>query len=92
MMGVFRIGGTTVPCSPCFSYFAFVDYGDGTLILTNGPRTINITSVSQGTVNTPNPISPGAKINITGVSAGDITITYIDTSSGIQHTDSATLH
>ncbi len=38
-MGVFTVS-PGVPCSPCFSTFAFVDYGDGTLMIRSGPRTI----------------------------------------------------
>ena len=71
-MGVFKIGGTAVPCSPCFSYFAFVDYGDtngdgtkDTLVIRNGPREINITGISVGSpsdfsLNTK--ISPGQRL------------------------------
>jgi len=40
-MGVFTVS-PGVPCSPCFSYFAFVDYADGTLMIRNGPRNINL--------------------------------------------------
>jgi hypothetical protein len=54
-MGVFRIGGAPVACSPCFSEFAFNGYtksgtsystGGGALMITTGPEEINITSVS----------------------------------------------
>jgi len=38
-MGVFTVS-PGVPCSPCFSTFAFVDYADGTLMFRSGPRTI----------------------------------------------------
>ncbi len=38
-MGVFTVS-PGVPCSPCFSAFAFVDYADGTLMFRSGPRTI----------------------------------------------------
>ncbi len=101
-MGVFRVGGGTVPCSPCFSYFAFVDYGDtngdgtkDTLVIRNGPKSINITDVTVGGTSigfTQDLITPGDKITIPGVSPGDITITYVDNDSGLTHTDTATLH
>jgi len=40
-MGVFRIGGTTVPCSPCFgSQFTLIDYGSGILKIRSGARAI----------------------------------------------------
>ena len=38
-MGVFTVS-PGVPCSPCFSTFAFVDYADGTLMIRSGPRNI----------------------------------------------------
>ncbi len=100
-MGVFRIGGTTVPCSPCFSYFAFVDYSSATkdLVIRNGPKTINITSITDDGNNDATStilyqrVEPGATITITGVDSGEtITITYVDLNSGLSHTDSATLH
>jgi len=93
-MGVFKIGGTAVPCSPCFSYFAFVDYSStaSTLVIRNGPRTINITDFGNGTTGNFGPYTPGDTITITGVSPGSITISYIDVDSGLSHTDSATLH
>lgn len=59
-MGVFRIGGTTVGCSPCFSHFAYNGYtkagtsystGGGALMITNGPKEINITSVTADVAN-----------------------------------------
>ena len=97
-MGVFKPRGTTVPCSPCFSYFAYVDYDGTTLVLTNGPREINITSFTStgGTVTVTDPgavpvvVTPGATIKAT-VPAGDVTITYVDQTSGLTHTDTATL-
>lgn len=47
-MGVFRLGGTTTPCSPCFgTQFAYVDYADGTLKLTTGAREINLLNLTH---------------------------------------------
>ncbi|MDI6825574.1 MAG: hypothetical protein QMD36_00015 [Candidatus Aenigmarchaeota archaeon] len=56
-MGIFSIKGG-VACSPCFSYFAFVDYSKttsgtcatpGCLYIRNGPKTINaITATDNG--------------------------------------------
>ena len=92
-MGVFsQTGGVT--CSPCFSYFAFVDYSAGTLLITNGAQEIDTISASTGT---PSPTSadPGDDITITGISTSgdvDITITYNVTASGLTHTDTATIH
>ena len=88
-MGVFK-GGTTVGCSPCFGYFAYVDYADGTLLVRNGPREVNITVTNStgGTLSTSpvcdagTPCGPGTDITISGVSTITdevITITYTDT-------------
>ena len=56
-MGVFTTS-PGVPCSPCFSYFAFVDYADGTLVIRNGPRNVNLSySYFNGTTK-PNAASP----------------------------------
>jgi hypothetical protein len=100
-MGVFSSKGG-VSCSPCFGYFAFVDYdqGAGTLVIRNGARTINNVTVSQGTANlctTTTPCQSGTDITITGITntAGTtqtIDITYNDVSSTLGHTDSATIH
>jgi len=110
-MGVFSTKGG-VPCSPCFSNFAFVDYAavatdDGVLKLTNGPQTINITTITS---------SPTAGANIEASSycqllaanctagkgiiidtigtTGDqtIIITYVTVASGLEHSDTATIH
>ena len=105
-MGVFSIKGG-VACSPCFSYFALVDYSQtaGTLRVRNGARTIQIDSVvsspDAGATTTAcaagTPCDSGADIDITAVpnTAGTnevITITYTDISSNLQHTDTATIH
>jgi len=105
-MGVFRIGGAPVACSPCFSYFAFVDYSSSTgiLVIRNGARRINITTVSP-TMNIG--YSAGANdalynetiagrtlyLDASGLQTGSnqITITYTDMDSGLSHTDTATL-
>jgi len=108
-MGVFSTKGT-VACSPCFSYFAFVDYSQtaSTVRVRNGARTINFASVGDGVASVPpgadatGACSPtcdaGSDIDIITVpsTAAEpnvvITITYTDTSSGLQHTDTGTIH
>jgi hypothetical protein len=107
-MGVFSIKGS-VSCSPCFSYFAYVDYGQstGTVRVRNGARTITIaaadvSSIPAGASLTTDcstaPCDPGKDIDIGSVpnTATDpnvvVTITYTDTSSALQHTDTATIH
>ena len=93
-MGVFNVT-SSVACSPCFSYFAFVDYADGTLALKNGPQDIYVKSVTGGTAPATDHYAAGKDITITGVSTAgdvDITITYNWTTSGLDHNDSATIH
>jgi len=138
-MGVFTVS-PGVPCSPCFSAFAFVDYSNGVLLIRNGPRTIsfdsNITpedpagdygkavggdygssiditynannwalisdvdadnlpecNYYNATIN--DVCTSGNDIRLTNISTvGDvvIVITYTDRTSGMQHTDSGTIH
>jgi hypothetical protein len=98
-LGVFKIGAGPVKCSPCFSYFAFVDYSKatGTLVIKNGPS--DITSITvyapTGASASPTTASPGQTITITGIpTTGDvgITIGYTVTASGLSHNDTATIH
>ncbi len=95
-MGVFTVT-SPVTCSPCFSYFAFRDYQDGTLLIVNGPEEINITAVTGATAPTApnNNFKTGKQVTLTGVSTSgdvDITITY-DVIGGLTgHTDTATIH
>lgn len=93
-MGVFSTRAS-VPCSPCFSYFAFVDYRNGQLILRNGPRDITITSVNGGTLSGGPNFKPGDTVNIVGIQTfGDvrISINYQDITSGLSHVDNAVIH
>lgn len=105
-MGVFSTKGSVV-CSPCFSYFAFVDYSQtaGTLRVRNGARTITIDSADSSpdlgatTAACPvgTPCDAGTDIDITSFpntasTTETLTITYTDTSSNLQHTDTATIH
>ena len=98
-LGVFRIGAGTVKCSPCFSYFAFVDYSKDTqtLVIKNGPNEVNITNVNVGTLRggVPQVFPPGSTITIDSIGTSptvDVRITYTVTASGLSHTDSATIH
>ena len=104
-MGVFNVGGGTVPCSPCFSEFAYidVDYSGQTVLLRNGAQQIQVTAIVPATVtvngNDPavNPVDvdPGDDITlgVVDTSSGDvdITVTYTVIASGYSHTDSATI-
>ena len=95
-MGVFTVS-PGVSCSPCFSNFAYVDYADGTLLLTNGPREINITSVTNADLVGGDyqlfDASDSITIeNITTTGNIDLTMSYILVSSGLTHSDTATIH
>lgn len=96
-MGVFKLGAR-VTCSPCFGYFAYVDYSVGTLKIRNGARTIDtITATYDATSLTVDPTTagPGDDITITGIPTTgriDIRINYRVTDSGLYHNDTATIH
>jgi hypothetical protein len=94
-MGVFKIGGSTIACSPCFANFAYVDYSAGTIVLKNGPQAISGLGVTGGTTPGITAYNPGATITIAGISTtGDVTVqlNYTITASGLTHTDTATIH
>src|SRR3989344_6327770 len=46
-LGVFSPGTSGIKCSPCFDYFAYLDYYGGTLVIRNGPQDIEDISVSS---------------------------------------------
>ncbi|RLI99373.1 MAG: hypothetical protein DRP06_03555, partial [Candidatus Aenigmatarchaeota archaeon] len=101
-MGVFNPSSSAMPCSPCFSKFAYVDYAEGDLIIKNGPRNLNNVgcSVSVGTCNIEGvalvnlSANKQFRINISATGTSDVylNITYNDRLSGLQHTDTATIH
>lgn len=95
-MGVFKLG-VTVPCSPCFSYFSYLDHNSTHLLLRSGATGIeSIAATFDGTSATVSPTSaiPGDTITLTGTikDGTKVVITYIATDSGMSKTDSATLH
>jgi len=96
-MGVFKTK-STVPCSPCFGYFAYVDHSADTLVLRNGPKEVNISAGSgdqSGCTFPSGNIAPGEEIRLTGCSIANnenVVISYTSTDSGLTKTDSATLH
>lgn len=104
-LGVFKGGtGSAVKCSPCFSYFAYVDYADGTLKVTNGPNAMYITNITGLGVwnytaypagNSVTAYSPGDSMTISNISTTgnqQITVTYVVNASSLSHTDTATIH
>lgn len=89
-MGVFK-GGTTVPCSPCFggSDLAYVDHNLTYVKLRVGPRDLEF----AGT-----PTASGSTFDYDISACGatwvqcEVTVTYIVSESGMQHSAAATLH
>jgi hypothetical protein len=106
-MGVFSIKGG-VACSPCFSYFAYRDYDttNDIVYIRNGARTIDtLTFTAPATAGVGPTVActvvgiscdPGSDIDITGIDAASapvvVQISYRDVSSGVTHTDTATIH
>ena len=101
-MGVFNPSSSAMPCSPCFSKFAYVDYAEGDLIIKNGPRDLNNVNctISGGTCSIEGvPLmnisaNQQFKINISDTSTSDIymNLTYVDRLSTLTHIDTATIH
>ena len=97
-MGVFTPTAGTVACSPCFSYFGYVDYSAGTLVLNNGAYDIVSVSCSSdaGPCSVPSTISANEEFQVTGInttpSTVKVTITYTRTLGGLTHNDTATIH
>ncbi|MFH8080715.1 MAG: hypothetical protein QXO84_02430 [Candidatus Aenigmatarchaeota archaeon] len=96
-MGVFKTR-STVPCSPCFGYFAYVDHNTNTLVLRNGPKEVNISAGNgdqSGCTFPTETFSPGQEIRLTGCDIQNnekVVIAYTSSDSGLTKTDSATLH
>jgi hypothetical protein len=104
-MGVFKLPGRGLgKCSPCFtagSAIAYIDHNADTLVIRVGPSEITTTSVVNKTgaptiPGTTGPNAPGSDINFTLAGSfkgdNDITVTYTDTGSHLDHTVTATLH
>ena len=99
-LGVFKVGTGSVKCSPCFSYFAYVDYADGVLMLKNGPTDVNGLNATAGAADntTSNAaLTAGQQFVLSGITttAGTtqtVTLSYAATSSGLVHTDTAVIH
>ena len=99
-MGVFAPSSSSVPCSPCFANFAYIDYSEtaGELVLKNGPKAL--TNVTCGNGNfTGNTIAANEQFSITNIPHDPIanktivvTMTYDYAMSGLQHIDTATIH
>jgi hypothetical protein len=94
---------TPIPCSPCFTNFAYIAYHDGSLVIKNGPKTIKLLSVEtkpnanllvSPQLNTQ--INPGTLITISILEPlsdyYEIKIKFVDLSTGFNYTDSAVLY
>ena len=57
---------TNPSCSPCFSYFKYVDHTDDQLNIMNGDKKIELVKVSEGTVSIP-AADKGYKISISSL-------------------------
>jgi hypothetical protein len=93
----------SIPCSPCFTNFAYIDYHDGLLVIKNGPKTIKLISVEtkpntsilvSPQLNTQ--INPGTLISISIPQPlsdyYEIKIKFVDLSTGFNYIDSAVLY
>ncbi len=89
-----------IPCSPCFEYFTYLGHNTNSLSIRNGPRTIQITKVSQTKEGDITPdfnveyIDPNQLMIFLGhFSTGtQVNIEYVDITSGDARRDSATLN
>jgi len=104
-MGVFTPSSSTVACDPCFpastGYLTYSDYGNGELVLVNGPRELASISCNAGCSNVTDmtgtvitSVNPNQKFKLIGISTtGDVTVNITYTvKGGATHTDTATIH
>ena len=95
-MGVFQVA-PSVKCSPCFgtSDFTYIDHSDTQLVLKAGPREIDVSPVGAGNGSA---ASTGETITVDISSCtwtNDecvVSMNHTITSSGLVHTNQATLH
>jgi hypothetical protein len=89
-MGVFTLKGG-VPCSPCFSYFAYIDHSSSTLYLRNAVRQIqNVTGNPGVTFDASDDID----VPISAICASwpcTVTVSYTVSDSLAVHTDQGKL-
>lgn len=88
------------PCSPCFDYFNYVGHNNQFLSIKNGPRTVKITKASQTEGGNMNPdfnmdyVYPNQLMVFSSSypEGTEVTIEYIDITSGDARRESATLY
>ena len=90
-MGVFTLTGG-VPCSPCFSYFSYIDHDSTNLYIRNGPRVIESVSIAGTSVGD----VYNASDDLSGAHSCtswpcDVTVAYTVSDSGALHSDTGTL-
>lgn len=90
-MGVFTLKGG-VPCSPCFSYFAYIDHDATSVYLRNGPRQIDTVTVGgvviAGTFNASDTIT---RAHSCATWPCTVIVSYRVTDSTATHTDQGKL-
>jgi len=84
-MGVFTLTGG-VPCSPCFSYFAYIDHDGTNIFMRNGPRDVTVGGTAY---NESEDITHAHACGTTWPC--DVTVSYIVVDSAMTHSDTATL-
>jgi len=93
-MGVFTTPGGTIPCSPCFTYFAYEDHDETNLYLTNGARDITLGGIDYA-AGDPITYAHGCGTYAAGTWPCSLTITYTTETSGgtpVNHTDTGKIH
>ena len=99
-MGVFAPSSSSVPCSPCFANFAYIDYSEtaGELVLKNGPKALTNVTCGNGNI-TGTTIAANEQFSITNIPHDPVnnktvmvTIFYTDALSSLQHNEVATIH
>ena len=88
------------PCSPCFEYFVYVGHNNQFLSLRNGPRTVKVTKTSQTEGGSMSPdfdmdyVYPNQLMVFSSnfPEGTEVTIEYVDITSGNARLDSATLY
>jgi hypothetical protein len=82
-----------IPCNPCFSYFVFRDYSDGSLIIANGNTEIELIGVEGANSYEKRTYFQGETFEIGGIpTEGEVDIYITYEVEGLPRIDSATLH
>lgn len=85
---------TNPNCSPCFSYFKYVDHTHNQINVLNGDKSVELVKVSEGTVSIP-AAEPGYKITFSSLTLSEgkrFSIEYKLKGDEKVRVDSAVLH